>query len=217
MHYLLLIYFNSMPLHISGRLAAHHQEDQLSINSNWYSHALCWLVADYTKCCLYRVELPDDEQQACSKHVEAYNWNKLIENSTSCWFEKIVWKIQNGNTAPVPKFHPAFGLLALNNKPLEPSKRDLVRKISWYDNTVRMKYRATVRLHPTNWAYTEFVLKKYPIWEIQSVPSVLQSTQKYRRRKAKRVVLVVHTRKLYYASPWIFYHLCFLPCTGDIT
>jgi hypothetical protein len=26
----------------------------------------------YTSCCLYRVDPPDDEQQACSKHVEAY-------------------------------------------------------------------------------------------------------------------------------------------------
>ena len=37
----LLIYFNSKPLHVSSRLAAHHQEDQLCLNSNWYSHALC--------------------------------------------------------------------------------------------------------------------------------------------------------------------------------
>jgi len=41
---------------------------------------------NYTICCLYRVDPPDDEQQACSKHVEAYYWNKLIENSASCWF-----------------------------------------------------------------------------------------------------------------------------------
>jgi len=40
-HYLLLIYFNSKPLHVSSRLAAHHQEDRLCVNSNWYSHALC--------------------------------------------------------------------------------------------------------------------------------------------------------------------------------
>jgi len=30
------------------------------------------LTQDYTNCCLYRVDPPDDEQQACSKHVEAY-------------------------------------------------------------------------------------------------------------------------------------------------
>ena len=41
---------------------------------------------DYTSCCLYRVDPPDDEQQVCSKHVEAYYWNKLIEISVSCWF-----------------------------------------------------------------------------------------------------------------------------------
>jgi len=44
MHYFLLIYFSNKLLHVSSRLAAHHQEDQLCINSNWYSHALCWLA-----------------------------------------------------------------------------------------------------------------------------------------------------------------------------
>jgi len=45
MHYFLLIYFNVEPLYVSRRLAAHHQEDQLCVNSNWYSHALCRLAA----------------------------------------------------------------------------------------------------------------------------------------------------------------------------
>jgi len=40
-----LIYFNNKPLHVSSRLVAHHQEDQLCINCNWYSHTLCWLPA----------------------------------------------------------------------------------------------------------------------------------------------------------------------------
>jgi hypothetical protein len=40
----------------------------------------------YNSCCLYRVNPPDDEQQACSKQVEVYYWNKLIKNSASCWF-----------------------------------------------------------------------------------------------------------------------------------
>ena len=39
-----------------------------------------------TACCLYTVDPPDEEQQACSKHVEAYYWNKLIINSANCWF-----------------------------------------------------------------------------------------------------------------------------------
>jgi len=30
------------------------------------------ITHDYTNCCLHRVDLPDDEQQACSKHAEAY-------------------------------------------------------------------------------------------------------------------------------------------------
>jgi hypothetical protein len=33
-----------------------------------------------------RVDPPDDEQQACSKHLETHYWNKLIVNSASCWF-----------------------------------------------------------------------------------------------------------------------------------
>ena len=41
---------------------------------------------DYTNCCLYRVDPPDDEQQAYSKHVEAYYWNELIENTATFWF-----------------------------------------------------------------------------------------------------------------------------------
>ena len=57
MHYFLLINFNIKPLHVSSWLATHHQEDQLCINTN---------------CCLYTVDPPDDEQQDCSKHVEAY-------------------------------------------------------------------------------------------------------------------------------------------------
>jgi len=31
MHYVLLIYFKNKPLHVSSRLAAHHQEEQLSM------------------------------------------------------------------------------------------------------------------------------------------------------------------------------------------
>ena len=46
MHHFISIYFNNKLLHVSSRLAAHHQEDQLYINSNWwYSHVLCGLAA----------------------------------------------------------------------------------------------------------------------------------------------------------------------------
>jgi len=45
MQYFLLIYFNSKPLHVSRRLAAHHQEDQLCINSNW--HMSCVMFVDW--------------------------------------------------------------------------------------------------------------------------------------------------------------------------
>ena len=49
------------------------------------------ITHDYISCCLYRVDPPDDEQQACSKHVEAYYLNKLIENTASCWFMLYGW------------------------------------------------------------------------------------------------------------------------------
>lgn len=40
----------------------------------------------YTNSCIYRVVPPDDEQEACSKHVEVNYWNKLKVDSASCWF-----------------------------------------------------------------------------------------------------------------------------------
>ena len=43
MHNFLLIYFNNKPPHVSSRLAAHHEEDQLCTHSNWYSHHNTWL------------------------------------------------------------------------------------------------------------------------------------------------------------------------------
>jgi hypothetical protein len=44
------------------------------------------ITQDYTNRRSHRVDPPDDEQQACSNHVEAYYYNKSIENSASCWF-----------------------------------------------------------------------------------------------------------------------------------
>jgi len=49
MHYFLLIYFKNKPLHVSSGRAAHHQEDQLCINSNWYSNALCWVATAHSQ------------------------------------------------------------------------------------------------------------------------------------------------------------------------
>jgi hypothetical protein len=40
----------------------------------------------YTNCCIYSVVPPDDEQKACSKHLEVNYLNKLKVNSPSCWF-----------------------------------------------------------------------------------------------------------------------------------
>ena len=77
MHYFLLIYFKNKLLHVSTRLAAHHQENQLCINSSLYSQQPLNITHDYTNCCLYRADSLDDEQQAWSKQVEVYCWNKL--------------------------------------------------------------------------------------------------------------------------------------------
>jgi hypothetical protein len=74
MKFLLSIYFNNKPLHFSSSLTAHHQEDLLCIDSN--PAGPCQqpvnITPDYANCCLYRLVPPDDEQQACSKLVEAY-------------------------------------------------------------------------------------------------------------------------------------------------
>jgi len=35
---------------------------------------------------MYRAVPADDEQYACSKHVEVNYWNKLEIKSASCWF-----------------------------------------------------------------------------------------------------------------------------------
>jgi len=66
---------------------AHHQEVLLCIYGNWYVSCVYvdWLLAgscqqpdnimlDYTNCCLYWVDPPDHEHQACLKHVEYYYW-----------------------------------------------------------------------------------------------------------------------------------------------
>ena len=47
----------------------------------------------YTSCCMYTVVPSDDEQQACSKHVEAYYLNKLpyfsIDNARVIYTKKV--------------------------------------------------------------------------------------------------------------------------------
>jgi hypothetical protein len=44
-------------------------------------------------CRIARVDPPNNEQQACSKQVEAYYGNKLRENIAPCWF--ILYAISN--------------------------------------------------------------------------------------------------------------------------
>jgi hypothetical protein len=41
--------------------------DWLLAGSGWNN-----ITHDYTNCCLYGVDPPDDGQQACSKHVDDY-------------------------------------------------------------------------------------------------------------------------------------------------
>jgi len=51
MHYFLLIYFNNKPLHVSSRLAARHQEDQLCPDptSSQSTHGMTISIAVYTE------------------------------------------------------------------------------------------------------------------------------------------------------------------------
>jgi hypothetical protein len=77
----LLIYFSNRPLHVSSRLAARHQEDQLCY-ADWLLPA-----ASQHKTRLYQLLFMIHlTMSSNSKHVGAYYWNKLIGNNTSCWF-----------------------------------------------------------------------------------------------------------------------------------
>jgi hypothetical protein len=75
-HFLLLIYFNNKPLHVSSRLAAHRQENRICGVPLRSCQQPVNTTHDCTNCCLYRVDPPDDGQQACSKHTEVNYWNK---------------------------------------------------------------------------------------------------------------------------------------------
>jgi hypothetical protein len=109
MQYFLLICFNNKPLHVSSNFAVNYQEDKIVyigivIVMRYAEWLLGWsgwnkkpvpsrscqqpviIMHDISNYSLYRVDHPDDEQQACSKRVEAYYWNNLIENSASCCF-----------------------------------------------------------------------------------------------------------------------------------
>jgi len=56
---------------------------------------------------------PDDEQQACSKHVEVYYWNKLIENSASHRF--ILYGYTRDYNLPQSKYQ-VLGIMAYPNQ-----------------------------------------------------------------------------------------------------
>ena len=56
---------------------------------------------------------PDDERQACLKHVLAYYRNKLIENSASCWFILYGYITMHGQQN-IKLFNDTFYLLFVN-------------------------------------------------------------------------------------------------------
>ena len=55
---------------------------------------------------LLAIDPPHDEQQACSKHVQAYYWNKLVENSASCWFVLYGYITMHGQQSIKKGIHP---------------------------------------------------------------------------------------------------------------
>jgi hypothetical protein len=52
-------------------LSTVHRDISVQHQSTTYQQPVN-ITHDYINCYLYRVDPPDDEQQACSKHVEAY-------------------------------------------------------------------------------------------------------------------------------------------------
>jgi len=52
------------------------------------------IVSNYLS--LYTVGSPDDVQQACSKHIQAYYWNNLIENSANYTFKWYTYITMHG-------------------------------------------------------------------------------------------------------------------------
>jgi hypothetical protein len=61
-HYFLLIYFNN-------KMLAGSRQQPVNITH------------DYINCCLYRVDRPDVEQQACSKQIKGFseiNWQEIV-------------------------------------------------------------------------------------------------------------------------------------------
>jgi len=87
LHYFLLIYFNSKPLDVLSRHAAHHEEDQLFINSNWYSHALCWLAAGRI-----RMEIVPSQSDVCvCSYLCTIQLSPLVKISMSALSGIHVW------------------------------------------------------------------------------------------------------------------------------
>ena len=58
-HCFLLIYFNSKRLHVSGRLAAHHQGDQLCIDSNRYQ----WRTQEFRSGGVQQIQLRTEDRE----------------------------------------------------------------------------------------------------------------------------------------------------------
>jgi hypothetical protein len=198
MHCFLLICFDDKPLHVSSRLVANHQEDQLCINSKWYSHALCWLAT-------VRVNPPHDEQQACSKHVEAYHRNKLVENSASCLFILygynknsfciwllilVIWlRRKNIFFCPVSTKKQTLSVRRSGQNPStvtiimhsQPTSRQLTKRFYWFDSfSIRPGQQNTA-------SFQHLMYKDLPTkyrllsWHICPVGSVHDSEQSYRR------------------------------------
>jgi len=89
-----------MPLHVSST-CAHHQEVKIALHSLWYHqtyscalHSLWYhhtYRCDDTRGCVKQFWPPDDEQM-CSKHVEA--WNKLIVKQQFCASSWLITEIK---------------------------------------------------------------------------------------------------------------------------
>jgi len=140
-----------MPLHVSS-LCAHHQEVKIALHSLWYHHTY---RCDDTRGRALQFWPPDDEQM-CSKHVEA--WNKLIVKQN---FYTSSWLITEIN------FNVCLLLLHFSVQPttisqyiskLFKSVDNFAKKHYWFSPTTHIaRARICVKFSLTNKAYCKII------------------------------------------------------------
>jgi len=139
-------------------------QDHLCIQSNWYMSCVmltgCW--HDYTGCSLYRVDPPDDEQQAYSKHAEAYYWNKLIENSAICWF---ILYYTDQNSVLSPAIHIISNSLFTKQQGIR-RKYQVMQQNNCPSASIKHIYVTSTRTYPMCYQWQKLLIEeKNQVWQ----------------------------------------------------